>query len=332
MEIPDYHLPEEAIAQEPLARRDQARLLDATDLSEPVHRRVWDLPELLEPGDLLVVNSTRVVPARLRLVKASGASAEVLLVGPEPSAGEGAFRALVRPGRRLAPGTRLISIDTAEELVEVGEAMADGQRVVTLLAETQKVLELAEVALPPYIRRRLEDPERYQTVYAKHPGSLAAPTAGLHLTSEVLERISQRGVQIAEVDLQVGLGTFAPIKATRVEAHQMHAETYRVPARTWRAVEEARRVVAVGTTTVRALESVAAGGPLEGESRLYIRPGHRFGAVDVLMTNFHQPRSSLLVLLEAFVGPAWRELYSLALGSGYRFLSFGDAMLVSRQA
>jgi S-adenosylmethionine:tRNA ribosyltransferase-isomerase len=186
------------------------------------------------------------------------------------------------------------------------------------------------VALPPYIHEPLADPERYQTVYADQPGSVAAPTAGLHLTDEVLGRCRERGVAVHGVDLAVGLATFRPLEGGRVEDHVMHTERYRVPMETMAACRQAERVVAIGTTTVRALETAAATGELEGESRLFIRPGFRFAVVDALMTNFHLPRSSLLVLLEAFCGPRWRSLYDQALRQGYRFLSFGDAMLVSR--
>jgi S-adenosylmethionine:tRNA ribosyltransferase-isomerase len=187
------------------------------------------------------------------------------------------------------------------------------------------------VALPPYIHQPLADPERYQTVYAEQPGSVAAPTAGLHLTGQVLCRCADRGVVVKEVDLAVGLATFQPIAAERAEDHVIHTERYRVPPATLDACRQARRVVAVGTTVVRALETAAHTGNSEGESDLYICPGFRFAVVDVLLTNFHLPRSSLLLLLEAFCGPRWRELYQTALDAGYRFLSFGDAMIVGRR-
>jgi S-adenosylmethionine:tRNA ribosyltransferase-isomerase len=187
------------------------------------------------------------------------------------------------------------------------------------------------VPLPPYIHRDLADPERYQTVYAAHPGSVAAPTAGLHLSEAVLCRCRARGVTIAEVDLAVGLGTFRPVKVARAENHVMQAERYRVPSETLAACQRASRVVAVGTTTVRALETAAATGRLSGETSLYIFGDYPFRVTDVLLTNFHQPRSSLLLLLEAFCGPRWRDLYAAALDNGYRFLSFGDAMLVGRR-
>jgi S-adenosylmethionine:tRNA ribosyltransferase-isomerase len=297
-------------------------------LSEPpVHGHVHDLPELVGPGDVLVVNTSRVVPARLALRRPGGAAAEVLLLEEAPGPEGGAqWQALVRPGRKLAPGT-VLSAD-GQAVLQVGERLPDGARLVRSLVPD--LFAFGQVALPPYVHRPLRDPARYQTVYADRPGSVAAPTAGLHLTEEVLSRCRQRGATVAPVDLAVGLGTFRPIKSELVEDHSMHAERYHIPAATWEACAQAGRVVAVGTTVVRALESAGATGRLEGRTELFIRPGHQFTVVDVLMTNFHQPRSSLLVLLEAFAGPCWRPLYELALGHGYRFLSFGDAMLVPR--
>ena len=330
--MPDYELPQSAIAQRPVDPRDAARLLDATDPSGRIgHRVVRDLPELLGPGDVVVVNTSRVIPARLRLVKETGGAAEVLLLEPEPNRDSRTWRALVRPGRRLAPGTVLAATASGEGLVEVGERLCDGQRRVRLLAEPAEVLAACgTVALPPYIDEPLTDPERYQTVYADEPGSVAAPTAGLHLTTEVLSRCRERGAEVRGLDLAVGLATFRPLAERRVEDHVMHTEHYRVPAETMDACRQAARVLAVGTTTVRALETAAATGVLEGGSDLFIRPGFEFAVVDVLMTNFHMPRSSLLVLLEAFCSSRWHLLYQTALERGYRFLSFGDAMIVGK--
>ncbi|HET9078519.1 MAG TPA: tRNA preQ1(34) S-adenosylmethionine ribosyltransferase-isomerase QueA [Acidimicrobiales bacterium] len=330
MEVPDYDLPEAAIAQTPVEPRDSARLLDAVDPGgRIVHRAVSDLPEMVGPGDVVVVNDSRVIPARLRLVKSTGGAAEVMLLEPEPGP-EGAWTALVRPGRRLPPGTRL-GIPGRPPVVEIGERLGDGRRRVRLLAEPAEVLaSVGEMALPPYITTRLEDPQRYQTVYADRPGSVAAPTAGLHLTGELLDRVRARGAAVHTVDLAVGLGTFRPVSSERAEEHEMHSERYRVPAATWQACREADRVIAIGTTTVRALETAAATDRLEGESRLFIRPGFTFSVIDVLLTNFHMPRSTLLLLLEAFAGPRWRDIYRVALNAGYRFLSFGDAMIVGR--
>jgi S-adenosylmethionine:tRNA ribosyltransferase-isomerase len=343
VEVPDYDLPFGSIAQQPVEPRDAARLLVALRPGGgPEHRTVADLPDLLDPGDLLVVNTSRVLPARLRLTRPTGGAAEVLLLEPDPDPGDsgpngngaGTWLALIRPGRRLRPGAVLVH--GAQPVVEVGEPVAEGRRRVRLLTEGVPVdrllARIGEVPLPPYIEGRLSDPERYQTVYADRPGSVAAPTAGLHLSTDVIERLQARGIETAAVDLAVGLGTFRPITASNAEDHVMHAEWYELNAGTMRRCRAARRVVAVGTTTVRALESAAATGRLSGQTSLYIHGEFRFQIVDVLMTNFHQPRSSLLVLLEAFYGPGWRDLYQTAQANGYRFLSFGDAMLVARGA
>jgi S-adenosylmethionine:tRNA ribosyltransferase-isomerase len=320
----DYPLPPEAIAQEPAEPRDAARLLVATDAGGAVaHRTVRDLPDLLGPGDVLVVNDSRVVPSRLHLRKATGARVEVVLL--ERLHGD-TWQALVRPSARVSPGTRLLAGE--QELVEVDGSGDDGTRHVRLL---RPVDGHAALALPPYIHRPLPDPERYQTVYAAHPGSVAAPTAGLHLTAGVLHACRRQGAEVHALELAVGLGTFRPVTADRPEDHVMHAERYRVPEATMEACRRAARVVAVGTTTLRALESVAASGDLEGSTSLFIHGDYPFAVVDALLTNFHVPRSSLLLLLAAFCGDRWRGLYRLALEDGYRFLSFGDAMLVSRR-
>ncbi|HET9059306.1 MAG TPA: tRNA preQ1(34) S-adenosylmethionine ribosyltransferase-isomerase QueA [Acidimicrobiales bacterium] len=324
MQTPRYELPEEAIAQVPAHPRDSARLLVALG-ERPEHKHVRDLPGLVGPGDVIVVNNSRVVPARLRLAKQTGGEAEVLLLEAVPGR-PGHWEAMVRPGRRLAPGTVLYSGPKA--VLRIGERVGDGRRYVESLVDD--INAFGELALPPYINRRLDDPERYQTVYASEPGSVAAPTAGLHLTEQVLGACVERGATVAAVDLAVGLGTFQPIKGERSEDHTMHSERFTVPEQTWELCQTARRVIAIGTTTVRALESAAAIGQLAGRTELYLQPGSEFKVVDVLMTNFHQPGSTLLVLLEAFAGPGWRDLYKLALAQGYRFLSFGDAMIVAR--
>ena len=323
----DYDLPEAAIAQEPVEPRESARLLDATDPAGGLaHRHVRDLPGLLGPGDVVVVNDSRVLPARLRLHKATGGRVEVLLL--EPSGEEpDQWEALVRPGRRVPPGTRLRAGDV--EVVEVVERGPEGSWRVRLLADPDGH---GSVALPPYIRRPLADPERYQTVYARRPGSVAAPTAGLHLSIELLDRCREKGAEVHTLELAVGLDTFRPMVADRPEDHVMHTERYRVPPTTMEACGRAGRVVAVGTTTVRALESAAASGELEGRTGLFIHAPYRFRVVDVLLTNFHLPRSTLLLMLAAFCGERWRHLYGVALAEGYRFLSFGDAMLVGRAA
>jgi S-adenosylmethionine:tRNA ribosyltransferase-isomerase len=350
MDVADlvYELPEASIAQTPIEPRDHARLLvDRGPGEPPGHHIVADLPAFVRAGDVVVVNSTRVLPARLHLTKPTGGAVEVLLLERLPS---GEWEALVRPSRRVAPGTELAA--GADLRVrfggpgpggggsgELGPGGTGATRLVQLWTpDGADDLELLDrhgvVPLPPYINTPLADPERYQTVFADRPGSVAAPTAGLHLTPAVLDGCRAAGVRIEMVDLVVGMGTFRPIAALKVEDHHMHAERYRVTAGTMAACEEARaagrRVIAVGTTTVRALESAALSGQLEGRTELFIRRPWRWREVDVLLTNFHLPRSSLLVLIDAFVGARWRDLYGAALAAGYRFLSFGDAMLLDR--
>lgn len=324
-----YDLPEAAIAQTPVEPRDAARLLvDRGPDEAPEDHTVADLPSLVRPGDLLVVNDTRVIPARLRLAKSTGGAVEVLLA---ERTGDREWTALVRPSRRVPPGTVLER--DGDEVLLVGDTVGDGERSVQLLGDEEPlalVHRLGTLPLPPYITTALDDPERYQTVFARRPGSAAAPTAGLHLTPNVLDRCVAAGATVAEVDLEVGLGTFAPIRADRVEDHTVHTERYVIPETTVHAIERAERVIAVGTTVVRALESWSATGAPAGTTDLFIRRGHEFARVDVLLTNFHVPRSSLLVLVDAFVGDRWRDLYATALDRGYRFLSFGDAMLLER--
>jgi S-adenosylmethionine:tRNA ribosyltransferase-isomerase len=327
----DYELPVEAIAQTPVEPRDAARLLiDAGPGRSPRHGRITDLPSLVGPGDVVVLNTTRVLPARLVLTKPTGGAVEVLLLEPRDPE-ERTWEALVRPSRKVASGTVLAAGDDLE--VVVGDDLGEGRRIVEVqLAAGHDLLGALDrhgtMPLPPYITEPLADPERYQTTYADQPGSVAAPTAGLHLTPEVLTGMREAGATVLPVELVVGLGTFRPITAAKVDDHQMHAERYRVPEATMTACQTAERVVAIGTTTVRALESAATTGQLDGRTELVI-PGDRpFQVVDALVTNFHQPRSSLLVLVDAFVGPRWRGLYEGALREGYRFLSFGDAMFL----
>jgi S-adenosylmethionine:tRNA ribosyltransferase-isomerase len=341
----DYELPEESIAQFPIEPRSAARLLDALDpRSDPVDRGIEDLPRLLCPGDVLVVNDSRVLPARLELRKSTGGQVEVLLLAPQggdPAVVGAVWEALVRPARRVRPGTVLSAADRPvvevlgrasddEEKGEKGEKGDAGVHLVRLI-DPPAAAACGTVPLPPYIHETLSDPERYQTVYARSPGSVAAPTAGLHFTEKLLERCRSAGATVARLDLAVGLGTFRPMTSGAVEDHVMHAERYSVPPATLDACREARRVVAVGTTALRALETVAAGAPLQGETRLFVHGHFEWRIVDVLLTNFHLPRSSLLVLLDAFAGPRWRELYTAALSRGYRFLSFGDAMIAGRR-
>jgi S-adenosylmethionine:tRNA ribosyltransferase-isomerase len=319
----DYDLPAGAIAQVPIEPRDAARLLvDYGPGEPPVHRRVADLPEILRPGDLLVVNDTRVRAARLRLRRPGGGGAEVLLLEERA---DGRWEALVRPSRRIPPGTRLEGGHGVASIVE--DDLGAGRRVVAIEGDVDAA---GEVPLPPYIHQPLGDPERYQTVYARRPGSAAAPTAGLHLTDGVLARCRDAGIGLATVDLDIGVDTFRPIATGRVEQHEIHSEAYRVPDATMAACDAAERVVAVGTTVVRALETAAATSRLSGRTSLFIHGDHDFRLVDLLLTNFHVPRTTLLALVDAFVGPRWRDLYALALAEGYRFLSFGDASLLRR--
>jgi S-adenosylmethionine:tRNA ribosyltransferase-isomerase len=316
-----YELPREAIARVPAEPRSAARLLVALG-DEVRHCRVRDLPGLLEPGDLVVVNDSRVIPARLHASRATGGQVEILLLGRRA---EG-FEALVRPNRRVREGERLLIAGT--EGIEVGGIAnpAGPTRIVRVLDDS--VLSVGEIPLPPYLAGVTLDPQRYQTVFARNPGSVAAPTAGLHLDAEVLGGLARRGIEVVAVELQVGLDTFSPVREDRMVEHKIHGERYRVTEEVAAKVASARRVVAIGTTVVRTLETVATSGALEGMSELFITPGYRFRAVDVLLTNFHVPSSTLVALVAAAIGERWRELYQLALAEGYRFLSLGDAMLI----
>lgn len=333
----DYVLPEDRIAQHPIEPRDAARLLVDRGSSGPEHLRVRDLGDLLGPGDLLVVNETRVLPVRLRLQRSTGGAAEVLLLEPTDPARR-FWEALARPGRKLHPGD-VLSNSRGTAVVQVVRRMPSGDTFELELlgvdgeADPVEIMNLnGEMPLPPYITEKLADAERYQTVYSTIPGSAAAPTAGLHFTLELMEGLRQMGVQIEPVELVVGLDTFRPMITSDPRDHPMHTERYRVPNSTWMACAEARRVIAVGTTAVRALESAATTGQLEGRTDLMISRGYDWKVVDVMMTNFHLPRTTLLVMIEAFVGPRWSRLYAAALADQYRFLSFGDAMLLDRRA
>lgn len=330
----DYELPDASIAQVPVEPRDAARLLVDRGSDAPWHRHVRDLPDLLDAGDLLVVNDSKVIPARLRLRRASGGAVEVLLLEPlDPERRE--WEALARPARRLAVGERLATTE-GTELVEVRARTPAGDTLrVAILGDADPLESLrhhGEMPLPPYITTPLERPERYQTVYANEPASAAAPTAGLHLTTELLAALAERGVTVATVELVVGLDTFRPIGVDDPLQHRIHSERYSVPDGLLERCAEARRVVAVGTTSVRALESAATTGHLAGRTTLFIHRGYPWQVVDLMLTNFHLPRTTLLLMIDAFVGPRWRDLYACALAEGYRFLSFGDAMLLERGA
>lgn len=322
----DYELPQAAIAQTPIEPRDRARILiAAAGAAAYEHRTVAELDQILQPGDLVVVNDTKVLPARLHLNKPTGGAVEVLLL--EPTGEHGRWQALVKPGKRVAPGT-VLELD-GRPVATVGDRLSDGRRLVEITPELMD--SAGEIPLPPYITEPLADPDRYQTVFARTPGSVAAPTAGLHLTDGLLERLAARGIETAKVELRVGLGTFRPITVDDIADHDMHSESYAVDEETWDRIRSAERVVAVGTTVVRTLESAAATGRLAGDTSLFIRRGFDWQVVDVLLTNFHVPRSSLLVLVDAFVGDRWRDIYTTALAEGYRFLSFGDCMLLERE-
>ena len=307
----DYDLPPELVAQHPAARRDHSRLLvhdRAYALTR--HRRFDELQQELDDGTLVVVNDTRVLPARLRLERPGGGVAEVLLL--ERLGENGTWEGLARPSRKLKAGQRLGP-------VELLEPLGEGRWRLRLDGEPA-----GEAPLPPYITEPLEDPERYQTVYAAREGSAAAPTAGLHFTTELLERLD-----VERVTLHVGLDTFRPVAVADLSQHELHDERYEVTEQAWARIQDAPHVLAVGTTTVRVLESLARGAPLTGRADLFITPGFEFRRVGSLLTNFHLPRSTLLALVMAFAGvDAVRDLYRIAIEERYRFYSFGDAMLI----
>lgn len=353
----DYHLPAERIAQSPAEPRDASRLLalrrgndgEGGGGGQVEHRSFRDLTDYLRPGDLMVFNRSRVIPARLRGVETgSGARVEILLTRRlEP----GVWQALGRPGRRLRAGAVVIigdgdgdgdrDRDGEAAVARIAAVHGDGLRTVHIADETA-LQGVGELPLPPYIKAAPADPERYQTVYADVPGSVAAPTAGLHFTDALLEDIRRAGVATAWVTLHIGLDTFRPVRGEDIGAHKIHTEWFELPAATAEAVnaarEAGRRIIAVGTTTVRTLEQVGQDAAAAGVSRisaaagdadLFIRPGHAFRLVDAMVTNFHLPRSTLLMLVSAFAG---RErvlaAYEEAIAEGYRFYSFGDAMLI----
>ncbi|MBR3294419.1 MAG: tRNA preQ1(34) S-adenosylmethionine ribosyltransferase-isomerase QueA [Oscillospiraceae bacterium] len=332
-----FDLPEAQIAQTPLQQRDQSRLMRLNKTTgELEHRHFYELPELLREGDCLVINDSRVLPARLIGTRPGGGLVELLLL---KDLGEGRWECLSRPGRKTRPGTEL-SFGEGELKATVEAVAEGGNRIVRFHYEGifLEILErLGKMPLPPYIREELQDAERYQTVYSREIGSAAAPTAGLHFTEELLQQIRDRGIAIAPVTLHVGLGTFRPVKEDEIEAHDMHAEFCMISAESARIINETKRrggrVVAVGTTSCRTLESFAAeDGSLResaGWTSIFIYPGYRFRCIDALITNFHLPESTLIMLVSAMAG---REpvlnAYQCAVREGYRFFSFGDAMLI----
>lgn len=334
----DFDLPEELIAQHPVEPRDSSRLMVVHRVKGEIKHHIFhELPDLLQPGDVLVVNNTRVLPARLIGEKeGTGANIECLLL---KRVERDIWEALIKPGKRLREGQK-VSFGGGKLIGELLEILPDGNRKIRFSYEGvfEAVLdELGNMPLPPYITAQLEDKERYQTVYAKETGSAAAPTAGLHFTPELLEQLHQKGIEIVEILLHVGLGTFRPVKVEKIEEHEMHSEYYRVSPeaaeRINRAKQEGRRVIAVGTTAARTLESVGQENGLlkavDSWTNIFIYPGYRFKVVDALITNFHFPKSTLVMLVSAL---ASRELilqaYELAVRERYRFYSFGDAMLI----
>ena len=333
----DFYLPEELIAQTPLEKRDSSRLLvldKATGALE--HRHFYELLEFLNEGDCLVLNNSRVLPARLIGARETGGAVELVLLR---DLGEGRWECLSRPGRKTKPGTKLV-FGGGELMAEVESVAEGGNRIVRFDYEGifLEVLErLGKMPLPPYIKEELNDPERYQTVYSRELGSAAAPTAGLHFTQELLDRIAAKGVKLCYVTLHVGLGTFRPVKEDEIEQHEMHSEFCIVPEDTARIISETKRrggrVIAVGTTSCRTLESFAKDDgtiePSSGWTDIFIYPGYKFKCIDALVTNFHLPESTLIMLVSALAG---REhvlnAYKVAVEERYRFFSFGDAMFI----
>ena len=354
----DYELPQERIAQTPLEPRDCSRLLVVESPTQHTHRIFRDLPTLLRPGDLLVLNNTRVIPARLYGRKSTGAPVEILLLEEQQ---KHCWLALVKPGRRLKPGAQIVfephppGAESPSSSLNSGETPPLPPLSATVLRRDEAtsgrllqfdvppgasfeelLVQYGQVPLPPYITDTQSLPEQYQTVYAQIPGAIAAPTAGLHFTPELLERCRQQGIKQASVTLHVGIGTFRPVEVEDITHHAMHGEWLAVPQATVELIQETKasggRVIAVGTTVVRALEGAAAGGelqPFSGKTQLFIYPGYQWRVVDGLITNFHLPRSSLLMLVGALIGrQRLLDLYQDAIAHDYRFYSFGDAMLI----
>ncbi|NCB52397.1 MAG: tRNA preQ1(34) S-adenosylmethionine ribosyltransferase-isomerase QueA [Clostridia bacterium] len=333
----NYELPSELIAQTPLERRDASRLLCLDRQSGGIeHKTFSELPKLLRPGDCLVMNDSRVLPARLLGTRATGGAVEVLLLR---DLGAGKWECLTKPGRKTQPGTELF-FGNGELKALVVEAVQDGNKIIEFFYEGifLEVLErLGRMPLPPYIKAELQDKERYQTVYSRELGSAAAPTAGLHFTPELLRQISETGVKECFVTLHVGLGTFRPVKSDDLENHEMHSEFCVIPEETAKTVTETKksggRIICVGTTSCRTLESFANQDgtldPKSGWTDIFIYPGYKFKCMDGLVTNFHLPESTLVMLVSAFAG---REnilnAYNIAVRERYRFFSFGDAMLI----
>jgi S-adenosylmethionine:tRNA ribosyltransferase-isomerase len=323
----DYALPEDLIAQSPAEPRDASRLM-VVDVRRGsiAHHTFRDFSRFLLPGDALVLNETKVLPARLEARKATGGEVELLFLrdlGPDH---DGAWEVLARPSKRLRPG---LGLQAGEDRLEIVESLGDGHWAVCA-PDVRGLLERSgRMPLPPYIRPTPETESSYQTVYARNEGSAAAPTAGFHFTQRVLQDAERAGARIANITLHVGVGTFTPVRTESLEEHTMHAEYYNVPREAERIVVGARRVVAAGTTVARTLETWAVTGEVEGESELFVYPGYHWQSVDALLTNFHLPRSTLLAMVMSFGGEELvREAYRTAVRERYRFYSFGDAMLL----
>jgi len=333
-----YDLPQELIAQDPLLDRQSSRLMCLDkNTGETQHKHFYDIVEMLSAGDCLILNDTRVIPARLYGVKeGTGANIEILLLNRQEN---DVWEVILKPGRRAKKGTRVIFGD-GELTMEILDVVNDGNRLVKFYYEGifEEVLDrLGEMPLPHYITKKLEDKERYQTVYAKNSGSAAAPTAGLHFTRELMDKIEKKGVKIGYVTLHVGLGTFRPVKADDILDHKMHSEFYILPEETAQLVNETKknggRVISVGTTSTRTLESVTDENGVvhasSGWTKIFIYPGYRFKAIDCLITNFHLPESTLIMLVSALAGKEKvLNAYETAVKERYRFFSFGDAMFI----
>jgi S-adenosylmethionine:tRNA ribosyltransferase-isomerase len=323
----DYELPEDLIAQSPAEPRDASRLM-VVDVGRNTiaHHTFRDLPDFLRPGDALILNETKVIPARVEARKPTGGAIELLFLkdlGPDL---DGAWEVLARPSKRLRPG---LTLSAGGERLRLVKSLGNGHWAVSGPDLPGLLRRSGRMPLPPYIRPTPDTEERYQTIYARNEGSAAAPTAGFHFTERVLGEAEQAGADIARITLHVGVGTFMPVRTERLEEHAMHAEHYNVPPEAARIVEGAQRVVAAGTTVARTLETWAATGEMEGESELFVYPGYRWQAVDTLLTNFHLPRSTLLAMVMSFGGEDLiRKAYRTAVRERYRFYSFGDAMLL----
>ena len=323
----DYELPEDLIAQRPAEPRDASRLMVVDVARNSIaHHTFRDLPDFLRPGDALVLNETKVIRARVEARKSTGGGVELLFLrdlGPDHG---GAWEVLARPSKRLRTG---LDLSAGGEQLKLVKSLGDGHWVVIAPDVPGLLRRSGRMPLPPYIRPTPETEESYQTVYARNEGSAAAPTAGFHFTERVLGEVERAGADIARITLHVGVGTFMPVRTERLEEHTMHAERYSVPQEAVKVAREARRVVAAGTTVARTLETWAATGEPEGESKLFVYPGYRWLAVDALLTNFHLPRSTLLAMVMSFGGEELvREAYAAAVRERYRFYSFGDAMLL----